>query len=37
MFKEKVTQLLHAGLEEKQDLFLIDFSIEIKTKNMDEK
>jgi ribosome maturation factor RimP len=27
MFKEKVSQLLHAGLEEKQDLFLIDFSI----------
>lgn len=28
MFKEKVTQLLHAGLEEKQDLFLIDFSVD---------
>lgn len=27
MFKEKVSQLLHAGLEEKQDLFLIDFSV----------
>jgi ribosome maturation factor RimP len=28
MFKEKVTELLHAGLEERQDLFLIDFSVE---------
>ncbi len=27
MFKEKVTNLLQAGLEEKPDLFLIDFSI----------
>lgn len=27
MFKEKVNQLLQAGLEEKPDLFLIDFSI----------
>ncbi|MGB1268189.1 MAG: ribosome assembly cofactor RimP [Flavobacteriaceae bacterium] len=28
MFKEKVTELLHAGLDEKQDLFLIDFSVD---------
>lgn len=27
MFKELVSQLLQAGLEEKQDLFLIDFSV----------
>ena len=32
MFKEKVSQLLHAGLDEKQELFLIDFSMDTDNK-----